>query len=251
MSTLFIADLHLDESRPDIVQLFVRFLREEAARAAALYILGDLFETWIGDDAPNAAGDAAAAGLAELRRQGVPCFYIHGNRDFLLGDAWARRAGLSLLPDPSLIAIEGKPVLLMHGDRLCTDDVAYQTFRARSHTPAWQHEFLARSLAERKAIAAGARAESRRHTATVDERITDVNPEAVSAALRAQGARLLIHGHTHRPADHAIRVDGEPARRIVLGDWYEQGSVLRLRDGRFELATLPLASATVRPPSAP
>ena len=158
----------------------------------------------------------------------MPCFYIHGNRDFLLGDAYARRARLTLLPDPSVIEIEGERVLLMHGDTLCTDDAPYQAFRAQSHMVQWQRAFLARPVAERQAFAAQARAESQRYTRSVADAITDVSPEAIPAAFRAHGTRRLIHGHTHRPATHAIDVDGLPFERIVLGDWYEQGSVLHV-----------------------
>jgi UDP-2,3-diacylglucosamine hydrolase len=210
MTTLFISDLHLDASRPHITRLFIEFLRGEATAANALYILGDLFEAWIGDDAPDATGDEVAAALADLHARGVPCFYIHGNRDFLLGDAYARRARMTLLPDPSVVEIEGERVLLMHGDTLCTDDAPYQAFRAQS----------------RQAFAAQARAESRRYTQSVESAITDVNPAAVADALDRHSTRLLIHGHTHRPARHALERGGEPAERIVLGDWYEQGSVL-------------------------
>lgn len=228
MTTLFISDLHLDASRPHITRLFVEFLQGEAAQADALYILGDLFEAWIGDDAPDPTGDEVATALAELHARGVPCFYIHGNRDFLLGDAYARRARLTLLPDPSVIEIEGEPVLLMHGDTLCTDDAPYQAFRAQSHTAQWQRAFLARPVAERQAFAVQARAESRRYTQSVESAITDVNPAAVAGALDSRPVRRLIHGHTHRPARHSLERNGEPAERIVLGDWYEQGSVLRI-----------------------
>jgi UDP-2,3-diacylglucosamine hydrolase len=231
MTTLFISDLHLDASRPHITRLFVDFVRSEAASASALYILGDLFEAWIGDDNEDETANQVADALAELYMRGVPCFFIHGNRDFLLGDAYARRARITLLPDPSVVEIEGERVLLMHGDTLCTDDVPYQAFRAQSHTPAWQRAFLARSIAERRAFAEQARAESKRYTRSVADAITDVNPEAVLVALRREGVRRMIHGHTHRPAVHSIELDGKQAERIVLGDWYEQGSVLRMRAG--------------------
>lgn len=239
MTTLFISDLHLDASRPQITRLCVEFLREEAAQAAALYILGDLFEAWIGDDGADETARAVADALAELHRRGVPSFCIHGNRDFLLGDAWARAARITLLPDPARVQIEGEPVLLMHGDTLCTDDAAYQAFRSETHAPGWQRDFLARPLVERHAFAARARAASSAHTGSVDPAITDVHPVAVEEVMRRQGVRTLVHGHTHRPAVHEFMLDGHPARRIVLGDWYEQGSVLRARAGAFELAALP------------
>ena len=244
MTTLFISDLHLDASRPHITRQFIEFVRSEATTAKALYILGDLFEAWIGDDAADETADQVAIALAELLQHGVPSFFIHGNRDFLLGDAYARRARLTLLPDPCIVDIDGERVLLMHGDTLCTDDAPYQAFRAQSHAPAWQHAFLARPIAERSAFAEQARAESTRYTRSVDDAITDVNPGAVLTTMHQHGVRRLIHGHTHRPAIHTIELDGEPAERIVLGDWYEQGSVLRAGDGRFALRNLPVRPAS-------
>ena len=169
---------------------------------------------------------------------GIPCFFIHGNRDFLLGDAYARRARMTLLPDPSLVEIEGEPVLLMHGDTLCTDDAPYQAFRKQTHDPAWQRAFLARPAAERRAFAEHARAESKRYTKSVADAITDVNVDAVSATFRRHPVRRLIHGHTHRPARHPETLDNKSVERIVLGDWYEQGSVLSIRGGAVDLATL-------------
>jgi UDP-2,3-diacylglucosamine hydrolase len=231
MTTLFISDLHLDASRPHITRLFVEFVRTAAAQADALYILGDLFEAWIGDDASDETADQVAAALSDLHARGVPCFFIHGNRDFLLGDAYARRARMTLLPDPCVIEIEGERVLLMHGDTLCTDDAPYQAFRAQSRDSAWQRAFLARPIAERQAFAAHARAESQRYTRAAGDAITDVNAEAVESALRTHAMRKMIHGHTHRPAIHTVNVGNLAAERIVLGDWYEQGSVLRCSSG--------------------
>ena len=193
MTTLFISDLHLDASRPHITRLFVEFVRGEASQASALYILGDLFEAWIGDDAIDETADQVAVALSDLHARGVPCFFIHGNRDFLLGDAYARRARMTLLPDPSVIEIEGKRILLMHGDTLCTDDTPYQAFRTQSRNPAWQRAFLARPVAERQAFAAQARAESRNYTRSVADAITDVNPDAVTATLRARSVRRMVH----------------------------------------------------------
>jgi UDP-2,3-diacylglucosamine hydrolase len=227
MTTLFISDLHLDASRPQITRLFVEFVRSEATRADALYILGDLFEAWIGDDVIDDTAEQVAVALATLHTHSVPCFFIHGNRDFLLGDAYARRARMTLLPDPSVVEIEGERILLMHGDTLCTDDAPYQAFRAQSRNPAWQRAFLARPVAERQAFAAQARAESQRYTRAAGDAITDVNQAQVRSALHTHGVRRMIHGHTHRPAIHAIDLDGAVAERVVLGDWYEQGSLLR------------------------
>lgn len=227
MTTLFISDLHLDGSRPGITRLFVDFVREEAAKASALYILGDLFEAWIGDDATDDTADQVAAALVDLHERGVPCFFIHGNRDFLLGDEYARRARMTLLPDPCVVDIAGERVLLMHGDTLCTDDAPYQAFRTQAHSPAWQQAFLKMPVAQRQTFAEQARSESTRYTRSVDDAITDVNPDAVLAVMQQTGVRRLIHGHTHRPAIHSIEMEGFPAQRIVLGDWYEQGSALR------------------------
>lgn len=230
MTTLFISDLHLDVSRPHITRLFIDFVRTEAVKATALYILGDLFEAWIGDDVKDEVADQVADALAELHAHRVPCFYIHGNRDFLLGDVYARRARMIQLPDPSVIEIEGECVLLMHGDTLCTDDAPYQAFRAQSRTPGWQRGFLQRPIAERQAFAAQARAESRRYNQFIAnaDAITDVNAEAVQHAMRHFGVRRLIHGHTHRPDVHSFEIDRKNCERVVLGDWYEQGSVLRV-----------------------
>ena len=228
MATLFISDLHLDETRPHIVDLFTKFLAGEAREAAALYILGDLFESWIGDDGDSALALRVAAETRALRDSGVPVYFMHGNRDFLLGARYAARAGMTLLPDPTIIELEGERVLLMHGDTLCTDDIDYQKFRTLVRDPGWQRQFLAKSLSERRAFAAQARGESRKHTSKARPAIMDVNPAAVETMMRAHGVRRLIHGHTHRPATHQLNLDGNAAERIVLGDWYEQSSVLRV-----------------------
>lgn len=241
MTTLFVSDLHLDAARPAITALFVRFLETEARTASALYILGDLFEAWIGDDAGDAAGAVVADALAHLHDGGVPVFFIAGNRDFLIGDDWARRARATLLDDPVRVVIEGRATLLSHGDLFCTDDIGYQAFRRQVHAPDWQRAFLSRDVAVRSAIAAQARAESRRQTADKEMSIMDVNIEAVDAALRHAGVDRLIHGHTHRPDVHRFDVDGRAAERIVLGDWYEQGSVLRVGRELLDLAVLPVA----------
>ncbi|MGA9422464.1 MAG: UDP-2,3-diacylglucosamine diphosphatase, partial [Rhodanobacteraceae bacterium] len=229
---------HLDDSRPQITQLFVDFVRGEASAAQALYILGDLFEAWIGDDASDDTSVQVSEALCDLHVAGVPCFFMHGNRDFLLGDTYARRAGMVLLPDPSVVEISGERVLLMHGDTLCTDDVAYQAFRAKSHAAAWQRDFLALPIPERNAFAREARAESARYTSEATESIMDVNADAVASALRIHDVRRMIHGHTHRPAVHRFDLDGAAAERIVLGDWYEQGSVLRFDANGYELDAL-------------
>ena len=226
MSTLFISDLHLDAARPHIVELFTRFVAADARRAEALYILGDLFESWIGDDDDSPLALQVAQSLYALKQSGVPIFFMHGNRDFLLGHEYAQRAGMTLLTDPTVVEFGGERTLLTHGDMLCTDDAAYQEFRAVVRNPDWQKRFRARSLSERHAFAAQARAESVKHTAGAKPEIMDVNQGAVLAAMRKHDVRTLIHGHTHRPATHRFEFDGQVAERIVLGDWYEQSSVL-------------------------
>ncbi len=245
MTTLFISDLHLDASRPEVTELFGRFLRDEARRADALYILGDLFEAWVGDDDTSEVGAFVAAHLREVADAGVPVFFIRGNRDFLVGAEYAQRAGFRIRPDPAVLMLYGKPTLLMHGDLLCTDDIAYQQFRAQTRNPAWQAQFLAQPLAARLACAAQARATSmaRQKELKGDDRtqvetITDVAPATVEATLARYGIDTLIHGHTHRPAIHELSVGSHACRRIVLGDWYEQGSVLRVDAQEMKLASL-------------
>lgn len=238
MAALFISDLHIDASRPAIIEQFLSFLQTEAKRAAALYILGDLFESWIGDDAPDSAQSAAIAGLRALTSSGVPCFVMHGNRDFLLSGQFCDMSGARLLPDPLIVTLYGEAVLVMHGDALCTDDRAYQRLRATVRDGDWQRQFLALSIDARRALAGAARAGSRAHTAAMENTITDVNADSVAMALRAAGTSTLLHGHTHRPAIHALEVDGRPRTRIVLGDWYDQGSVLRWDSNGPELKSL-------------
>ena len=227
MVTLFISDLHLSAERSAIIDLFRRFLRERAPRSDALYILGDLFEYWIGDDAIAHTGYVpVVSGLRALTDAGVPVFVMHGNRDFLLGRDFEVASGAQLLPDPTVIDLYGESVLLMHGDTLCTDDVAYQKFRVMVRDPDWTGRFLARSLAEREGIVRGLRETSKAAMATKDAEIMDVNQRTVDSAMREHRIQHLIHGHTHRPAQHEFQLNGTRARRTVLGDWYDQGSVL-------------------------
>jgi UDP-2,3-diacylglucosamine hydrolase len=239
MSSLFIADLHLDDSRPQITSLFEQYLASDEVRSAdALYILGDLVEAWIGDDDDAELPRRIAHATRSVRDAGVPVYFMVGNRDFLLGQAFAERAGFTLLDDGTVHDLYGTPTLLMHGDVLCTDDVAYQTVRRNVRTPEWKAQVLAMSLDARRAFAAKAREDSRAHTGTTHETIMDVNAGAVIEALRTAGVQHLIHGHTHRPAVHHFDVDGQTAERIVLGDWYEQGSVLRVAPETRELRAL-------------
>lgn len=225
--TLFISDLHLGEDQPDTLAAFEAFIAGPARGAAALYVLGDLFEYWAGDDDLDSAFPARVCEqLHTLSAHGTRIFFIAGNRDFLAGEAFAARAGLTLLADPFLIELDGCRVLLSHGDALCTDDTAYQAFRAQVREPAWQMAFLARPLAERKAIIAGIRKQSVEAKREKAEDIMDVNPSAVEALLRAHGRPLFIHGHTHRPARHLHIVDGEPCERWVLADWDDSARYL-------------------------
>lgn len=240
MNTLFISDLHLDASRPEVTELFLQFLAGEARDAEALYILGDLFEAWLGDDDPDPHHARVAEAVAELSGSGVPVRFLVGNRDFLLGEDYARRAGMELLTEPVRLDLHGTPTVLLHGDVLCTDDTEYQTFRLMVRDADWQKNFLSRPLDERRMMAAQARERSRTRGQSLDEEIMDVNADAVARAFRTHDVPRMIHGHTHRPHIHRIEVDGKPCERIVLGDWYEQGSVLRVGAGGVELTTLPL-----------
>ncbi|MGH8273512.1 MAG: UDP-2,3-diacylglucosamine diphosphatase [Gammaproteobacteria bacterium] len=240
MTTLFISDLHLDPVRPAVTELFLEFLAGEARKAEALYILGDLFEVWLGDDDPEPHHARVAEALHELAATGTPIYFMVGNRDFLLGEDYARRAGMTILAEPVTLDLYGTPTVILHGDVLCTDDTAYQAFRTLVRNPAWQKDFLARPLEERRALAGEVREESKSRGANTAPEIMDVNGEAVAAAFREQTVPRMIHGHTHRPKVHGLNVSGEPRERIVLGDWYEQGSVLRVNDDGADLAALPL-----------
>ncbi len=245
MTTLFISDLHLDPSRPAITALFLHFLRDEARQAEALYILGDLFEAWIGDDTPSSAADAVANALREVHDAGVPVYFIRGNRDFLVGNDYAARAGMRILPDPAVIELYGKPVMLQHGDLLCTDDVAYQAFRAQTRDPGFIAQFLSQPLEARIAFAQKARAASQARQSEMKqddrgqfETVTDVAPDEVVSTFQRYGVETMIHGHTHRPAIHTVQTGDRTYTRIVLGDWYEQGSVLRVDADGFRLEAL-------------
>jgi UDP-2,3-diacylglucosamine hydrolase len=239
MSSLFISDLHLDDSRPHVTALFERYLAgDEVRHADALYILGDLVEAWIGDDDDAPLPQRIAHATRAVCEAGVPVYFMVGNRDFLLGETFAARAGMRLVEDGTVHDLYGTPTLLMHGDLLCTDDVAYQQLRRQLRSAEWKAQVLAMPLDARRALAAKARAESRSYTSGADEMLMDVNADAVAQAMRNAGVTRLIHGHTHRPAIHRFELDGRPAERIVLGDWYEQGSVLRVTPEERELRAL-------------
>ena len=236
MTTLFISDLHLSPRRPHITELFFDLLQGEAREAEALYILGDLFEYWIGDDAAEHLGyTPVIRQLRALSDTGIPVYFMRGNRDFLVGPRFASQTGCELLADPSVIDLYGERVLLMHGDFLCTDDTEHQKFRLTVDDPGWQRDFLAKPVEARMEMAQEAREHSREHKDNLTMEIMDVNDEAVRRAFEDHDVRLMIHGHTHRPAIH----DGSASRRIVLGDWYEQSSILRCRPGEQELSPDP------------
>ncbi|MCP4302690.1 MAG: UDP-2,3-diacylglucosamine diphosphatase [Gammaproteobacteria bacterium] len=227
MTTLFISDLHLEAGKPEIGKQFLNFLKGEATQAEALYILGDLFEYWVGDDDPNPHYKVMKAAIGELVDAGVPVHFMHGNRDFMIGEQFAEETGVTLLDDPKPIDLYGQKVLLSHGDALCIDDVNYQQMRLMTRNPEWQAMMRAKPLEERIEIAKRARRESQEYNASVDDDIMDVNQDAVIGTFRQRGVDILLHGHTHRPAIHDVDLNGKTGQRIVLGDWYEQGSVVR------------------------
>lgn len=224
MATLFASDLHLDSESPWAIDAFIAFLQGPARSADALYLLGDLFEAWVGDDDDDPDNARTCAALAELTASGVATYAIHGNRDFLLGERFSELTGVKLLPDPVLVDLYGVPTLLSHGDVFCTGDPAYQQLRSIVRKPSWQRRFLSLPLATRRELASAARAGSKAHTQRQIPVLMDVTPEAVTRAFRATGARRLIHGHTHRPAVHPTVVDGMNAERVVLAPWYEAAS---------------------------
>jgi UDP-2,3-diacylglucosamine hydrolase len=227
--TLFISDLHLTEERPEANERFIAFLEDRARAAAALYILGDFFEYWIGDDDLEWPFNAVVAGLLrELTRRGVPVSLMHGNRDFLIGERFCAATGASLLADPTVAEIEGTRTLLVHGDTLCTDDLDYQAWRRKARDPAFQAAFLAKPLPERRVAIVQMREKSREVVQGKAAEIMDVNDGAVREALRRHGVRRLIHGHTHRSGRHALEVDGSRCERWVLPDWYGRGGYLEV-----------------------
>ena len=224
--TLFISDLHLDAPRPQATARFEKFLDEVVPGADALYILGDLFEYWAGDDGlaldfPRRVAEDLGKAAARL-----PVRFMHGNRDFLVADAFSKATGVELIDDPTTVDLYGRKALLMHGDTLCTDDREYQAFRAQVRNPAWQQAILARPLSERVKMAEGLRAESETSKAGKPMQIMDVSPAAVERAFSESGLDLLIHGHTHRPAHHRLSVDGRACERWVLPEWYGPGGYL-------------------------
>ncbi|WP_236199746.1 UDP-2,3-diacylglucosamine diphosphatase [Pseudomonas pseudonitroreducens] len=240
MSVLFISDLHLEAERPDITRAFLHFLSTRARTAQALYILGDFFEAWIGDDGMDEFQHSIARALRELSDHGTRIYLMHGNRDFLIGQAFCREAGCTLLRDPSLIDLGGEKILLMHGDSLCTLDVAYMKLRRWLRNPLTLFILRNLPLASRHKLARKLRKESRAQTRMKVSEIVDVTPAEVEKIMRDKGVRILIHGHTHRPAVHELEIDGRPARRIVLGDWDRQGWALEADEHGMQQAPFPL-----------
>lgn len=224
--TLFVSDLHLDESRPQIVAQFERFLSRVVPGADAVYILGDLFEYWVGDDNLALAFPARVSALLACATAGTPIHFMHGNRDFMIARGFAEATGVRLVDDPTRIDLYGTPTLLMHGDTLCTGDTTYQAFRAQVRNPAWQQAALTRSMADRLAFAESLREKSEGAKQGKAMAIMDVAPDAVAHAFEESGCTLMIHGHTHRPARHVTQVGGVERVRWVLGDWYERASYL-------------------------
>jgi len=233
---LLISDLHLQEERPDITRAFLALLDGRARSASALYILGDFFEAWIGDDGMSPFQQSICQALRAVSDRGTAVYLMHGNRDFLIGQAFCEAAGCTLLSDPSVVDLGGERILLMHGDSLCTRDVGYLKLRRVLRNPLTLWILRHLSLANRQRLARKLRSESKAQTQMKATEIIDVTPEEIPQVMAAHGVRTLIHGHTHRPAIHKLMVDGEPARRIVLGDWDRQGWALQVDEQGFQLA---------------
>jgi len=233
---LLISDLHLEEERPDITRAFLDFLAGRARSAQALYILGDFFEVWIGDDAMTPFQRSICAALRALSDSGTQVFLMHGNRDFLLGKAFCKAAGATLLKDPSVVRMNDEPVLLMHGDSLCTRDEAYMRLRRYLRNPITLFILRHLPLRTRHKLARKLRSESRAQTPMKANDIVDVTPDEVVQVMQQHGVHTLIHGHTHRPAIHKLQLGAQAAKRIVLGDWDRQGWALQVDDQGFQLA---------------
>lgn len=240
MSALFISDLHLHESRPLITRAFFHFLHTQASTAQALYILGDFFDAWIGDDDDSDLPQDVARELFSLKQKGVAIYFQHGNRDFLLGDAYAQKAGMTLLPESVVINLYGTPTLLLHGDTLCTADKDYQQFRSMVRSVQWQQQILSQPLAARRALAAQLREKSQSMNSIKAEDIMDVTPDEVITQMTQARVTRLIHGHTHRPARHTLNINGKAAERIVLGDWHNQGWCIKADAHSCELIHWPI-----------
>lgn len=238
MSTLFISDLHLSGERESITKLFINFLEKRASKADALYILGDLFEVWPGDDMIQPDYEESITKMKQLADNGLPLYIMQGNRDFLMAEKFSEVSGATLIEDPTVIDLYGTPTLLMHGDTLCSDDVDYQKFRIMVRDPSWQAGFFAMPDEERLAMTSKYRKISKTKTAQKNMQIMDVNQDTVNQEMLKHNVNQLIHGHTHRPAIHDFSTANNLKKRIVLGDWYEQGSVLVCNEDGCELESL-------------
>jgi len=238
--TYFISDLHLSADRDDINQCLFEFLRDQAPQADALYVLGDLFEVWIGDDDQNSFTLSIAKAFKTLSQAGVPVYFIHGNRDFLIRQRFAEQAGFKILPEQVVIDLYDEPTLIMHGDELCTMDIDYQAFRKKARSWWWPRLMLSLPLSTRRKIAQKGRATSKQKQSKLKAEIMDVTPDEVTSYMQKFAVKRVIHGHTHRPAIHNLEINGQPAQRIVLGDWYSQGSVLKVSKDHIDLRSLNL-----------
>ncbi|MFK8030808.1 MAG: UDP-2,3-diacylglucosamine diphosphatase [Gammaproteobacteria bacterium] len=236
--TVFLSDVHLDVSRPEVTTQLTDFLNNLSDTVERLYIVGDLFEAWIGDDAPGPVGEQLIEILRTLSERNIEGYFTHGNRDFLIGQTFAQQTGFSLLPDETVIDCYGTPVLLLHGDTLCTDDTDYQTLRATLRNPDFQANLMAMSVPQRLELAQQLRAASASEMSNKTEDIMDANQNTVIEALQRNNVSVMLHGHTHRPNVHTFSIDDTPCQRIVLGDWFEQGSVVYWSADGFELQSL-------------
>tara|TARA_Y100000992_G_C21223323_1_gene471609 strand:+ start:497 stop:1219 length:723 start_codon:yes stop_codon:yes gene_type:complete len=232
MTTLFVSDLHLDNTRPEVVNYFLNYLKSLSTDIDSLYILGDFVEYWVGDDDP-------AEGLTELfeeiknRSRIHDIYFMHGNRDFMISESFCEKLGMKLIPDPSIVSLYGKKILLMHGDTLCTDDHEYQDFRKLVRSDLWQQEALKKTVDERIILAKELRQKSLKETGAKKEIIMDVNENEVDKTFLKYDVRLIIHGHTHRPNIHTSKLKGEECKRIVLGDWYNSSFILKYQKDKI------------------
>ncbi|WP_318502244.1 UDP-2,3-diacylglucosamine diphosphatase [Photobacterium leiognathi] len=237
MTTLFISDLHLSASRPDMTDCFLRFMAEDTANIDALYVLGDLFEMWIGDDEESPFLQQIKQAFKTLTDSGIPCYFVHGNRDFLIGKRFSQQTGVQLLPEHSVVDLYGKPTLILHGDTLCIEDEAYQRYRKKVHNKFIQWLFFRIPLSKRIQIGEKFRNNSSKNNQMKSQSIMDVTASEVVRVMKEFHVDQMIHGHTHRPDIHSLTVDDKPATRIVLGDWYEHGSVLVVTPDSYQLET--------------
>ncbi|MFT5083001.1 MAG: UDP-2,3-diacylglucosamine hydrolase [Lentisphaeria bacterium] len=238
--TYFISDLHLEASRPAVAEAFFQFLHHTAKNAEAIYILGDFFNAWIGDDHRTPFIDRVKQNLRQCANRGTRIYFMHGNRDFLIGDRFAAETQLSLLDEETVIDLYGHSAVLLHGDSLCTDDIEYQKFRDLVREPSWQNQKLAYPLIVRRAIAAYMRFRSARINSNKRKDIMDVTQKSVDDVLRRTQVNLMIHGHTHRPKRHVFTEEDQQCERIVLGDWDEHGWYLLVQRSGFELISFPI-----------